>query len=81
MGVEAVENTGWRSNVRVIGLWTINQDRNAWAYMQGYGWRRIAYDNENILRDILAQLIAAKAKGSTVTFYEDQGVIKQVYAL
>jgi len=81
IGAESVENTGWRSNVRVVGLWTINQDRNAWVYMNGYGWRRIAYDNENILRDILAQLIAAKAKGSNVTFYEEQGVIKQVYAL
>jgi len=29
---------------------------------------------------MLAQLIAAKAKGSGVTFYEEQGVIKQVYA-
>jgi C1A family cysteine protease len=80
VGVEGIENTGWRSNVRVIGLWTINQDRNAWVYMEGYGWRRVAFDNENILRDMLVLLIAAKAKGKAVTFYEEQGVIKQVYA-
>jgi hypothetical protein len=29
---------------------------------------------------MLAQLIAAKAKGGVVTFYEEQGVIKQLYA-
>ena len=79
IGANGVENTGWRSNVLVQGLWSINQDRNAWAYMQGYGWRRIAFDNDNILHDMLAQLVAAKARGSAVTFYEEQGVIKQMY--
>lgn len=78
-GANGVENTGWRSNVAVQGLWSINQDRNAWAYMQGYGWRRIAFDNDNIVHDMLAQLVAAKARGSAVTFYEEQGVIKQMY--
>jgi C1A family cysteine protease len=80
MGVESVENTGWRSNVRVAGLWTINQDRNAWAYMDGFGWRKISAENDNILFDMLAQLIAAKAKGGVVSFYEEQSVIKQIYA-
>lgn len=79
IGVTGIENTGWRSNVRVVGLWAINQDRNVWAYMDGYGWRKISPDNDNILHDMLAQLIAAKAKGGTVSFYEEQGVIKQIY--
>lgn len=79
-GVEGIENTGWRSNVRIAGLWTIAQDRNAWAYMDGYGWRRIAPDNDNIVHDMLAQLIACKARGGVVSFYEEQGVIKQIYA-
>ena len=80
MGANGVENTGWRSNARVIGLWAINEDRNAWVYMDGYGWRKVSPDNDNILHDMLAQLIAAKARGGAVTFYEEQGVIKQLYA-
>lgn len=79
LGVTGIEDTGWRSNVRVVGLWAINQDRNAWAYMEGYGWRKISPDNDNILHDMLAQLIAAKARGGTVSFYEEQGVIRQIY--
>lgn len=80
LGVESIENTGWRSNVRVQGLWAIKEDRNVWAYMEGYGWRKVAPDNDNIVHDMLAQLIACKAKGGTLTFYEEQGVIKQIYA-
>ena len=80
MGANGIENTGWRSNARVIGLWAINEDRNAWVYMDGYGWRKVSPDNDNILHDMLAQLIAAKARGGAVTFYEEQGVIKQLYA-
>jgi len=80
-GVEGIENTGWQSNRRVIGLWTINEDRNAWAYFDGLGWRRVSPDNDNIFLDMLAQLTAAKAAARPVNFYEDNGVIKQVYVL
>lgn len=78
-GVEGIENTGWQTNRRVIGLWTINQDRNAWVYFEGLGWRKISPDNDNICFDMLAQLIAAKAAARPVNFYEENGVIKQVY--
>jgi C1A family cysteine protease len=78
-GVDDIRNTGWQSNQLVIGLWTIDQDRNAWVYFQALGWRRISPDNDNILFDMLAQLTAAKATGRPVTFYEEDSVIKQVY--
>jgi C1A family cysteine protease len=80
-GVDAIENTGWQSNRRVIGLWTIDQNRNAWAYFQGLGWRKISPDNDNIFFDMLSQLIAAKAASCPVNFYEEKGVIKQIYVL
>jgi C1A family cysteine protease len=78
-GVAGIENTGWQSNRRVTGLWTIDQDRNAWAYFDGLGWRKISPDNDNIFFDMLAQLSAAKAAARPVNFYEQQSVIKQVY--
>jgi hypothetical protein len=78
-GVNAIENTGWQTNRRVSGLWTINEDRNAWAHFAGLGWRKISRENDNILFDMLAQLVAAKAAGRPVSFYEVKGVIKQVY--
>ena len=78
-GVDAIQNTGWQNNRRVIGLWAINQDRNAWVYFEGLGWRKISPDNDNIFFDMLAQLIAAKAAARPVNFYEGNSVIQQVY--
>jgi C1A family cysteine protease len=78
-GVNSIENTGWQNNRRVTGLWTINQDRNAWAYFPGLGWRKISSDNDNIFFDMLAQLISAKAAARPVNFFEEKGVIKQIY--
>ena len=78
-GVEGIANTGWQSNRRVIGLWAIDQDRNAWAYFDGLGWRKISPDNDNIFFDMLSNLAAAKAAARPVNFYEENSVIKQVY--
>jgi C1A family cysteine protease len=78
-GVTGIQNTGWQSNRRVLGLWTIDEDRNGWAYFEGLGWRKISPDSDNIFFDMLAQLVAAKASGALVTFYEEQSVIKQIY--
>ena len=35
--VDAILNTGWQTNRRLSGLWTINEDRNAWAHFDGLG--------------------------------------------
>ncbi len=78
-GVNAIQETGWLNNQRVIGLWTINQDRNAWVYFVNLGWRKISPDNDNIFFDMLTQLIAAKAAARPVNFYQVEGVIKQIY--
>jgi C1A family cysteine protease len=78
----AVEETGWLSNRHVIGLWTVDQDRNAWAYLDGgVAWRRIAYDNDNIFANMLTELATAKAVKRPVNVFQEQGVIKQVYVL
>jgi len=77
--IDGVVETGWLNNVRVIGLWAINQDNNAWVYLANIGWRKIAPDNLNITVDMLVQLASAKAGARPVNVYQDQGVIKQVY--
>lgn len=78
-GVNGIENTGWQNNQRVIGLWAIDQDRNAWVYIEALGWRKVSPDNDNIFLDMLAQLIAAKAANRPVNFYEENSIIKQIY--
>jgi hypothetical protein len=79
--VEGVAETGWLNNTRVVGLWTIDQDRNAWAYLAGVGWRRIASNNDNIFFDLLRLLAAAKEGGRPVNVYQDNAVITQIYVL
>jgi C1A family cysteine protease len=79
--VEGILETGWLNNTAVIGLWSIDQDRNAWAYLAGYGWRRIAADNDNIFVDLLRLLVAAKEGGRPINVYQDNAVIKQAYVL
>jgi C1A family cysteine protease len=79
--VEGVLESGWLNNTKVIGLWAIDQDRNAWAYLNGFGWRRIAWDNDNIFFDLLRLAAAAKEGARPVNVYQDNGVIKQIYVL
>lgn len=69
----------WQSNKRIIGLWAINQDRNAWAFVEGIGWKRIAFDNDNIFFNLLLLLTTAKAANRAVNYYEQDGIIKQAY--
>ncbi|HEX7077870.1 MAG TPA: C1 family peptidase [Candidatus Eisenbacteria bacterium] len=79
--VDGIEATGWQYNKRVIGLWAIDQTRNAWVYVDGLGWRKISPDNDNIFFSMLAELVLAKAAARPVNFHEVQGTIKQVYVL
>ncbi|WGG50622.1 C1 family peptidase [Rugamonas sp. DEMB1] len=78
-GVDGIENTGWQNNARVLGLWTVNQERNAWVYFDALGWRQISSDTDTVFYDMLSQMIAAKAAARPVTFYEENSVIKQAY--
>ncbi|MFN7930139.1 MAG: C1 family peptidase [Blastocatellia bacterium] len=71
----------WQNNKRIVGLWSNNADRNAYVYVDGIGWKRITGDNDNIHLNMLAQLIAAKAANRPVNYFEESGVIKQVYVL
>jgi len=77
VGIEVTD--GWITNKMITGLWSIDQDRNAWVYVDGDGWKKIAYDNDVIFYNMLSELIAAKGSGSTVNLNVSSGAITQVY--
>lgn len=77
--VVAIAETGWVRDTRVVGLWTNNNDRNAWVYVQNVGWRKLSPSNDNVVFDMLTQLMEAKTNKRRVDFYQEDGVIKQVY--
>lgn len=79
--VEGIGDLPWQNNKRILGLWTIDQDRNAWAYVETLGWRKISNDNDNIFFTMLTYLSTAKAAGRPVNLNIVQNVIKQVYVL
>jgi hypothetical protein len=70
----------WQSNVHVAGMWSINQDRNAWVYLDTVGWRKLSDASES--GAVAMNMIAAHAyqMGSTSSLYEgDDGRIEQLY--
>lgn len=70
----------WQSNVHVSGMWSINQDRNAWVYLDTVGWRKLSDASESGL--VAMNMIAAHAYqlGATASLYEgDDGRIEQLY--
>jgi C1A family cysteine protease len=71
----------WRNNLQVRGLWTNESDRNAWVYLNGVGWRKIAANDDQITLSMLAELIAAKAAARPVNVFDDGGTINQLYVL
>lgn len=77
--IDGVADPVWINNKKIIGLWAIDQDRNAWAYIESYGWRRICYDNDNIFYNMLSQLQAAKAVNCNVSVRMENNVIKEIY--
>lgn len=76
---EGVTVSGWLNSTRVLGLWAINEERNAWAYLENKGWCKVAPDNLQIFTSMLGQLASAKTGNRILNVYTDQNTIKQVY--
>jgi len=71
----------WRRNVVVDGLYAYGpQNRNAWAHFKDIGWKRLWPDHDAQVVNQMAQLTSASARGSTVSFLEDDNRIKTLYA-
>lgn len=71
----------WHRGVNVTGMWASAEERNAWVYLEGTGWRRLAADSNSAFFALLAELIAAKSANRPVNAAEEGGLITQVYVL
>lgn len=70
----------WQSNVHVAGLWSINQDRNCWVYLDSVGWRNLSGASESGLVSLNMLASHAHQLGSSTSCYEeDDGRISQIY--
>jgi hypothetical protein len=74
----------WQNGKKIIGLWTNNNDKNAWVLVEGLGWRRISILNDAQFLSMLAVCTAAYSDRRFINFFE-VGVagsifIAQIYA-
>ena len=79
-GVEVAAQTGnWLEKKLITGLWTVNSERKASAYIDGVGWRGIAADSDIGFLAILTLLAAAKTSKAQVNVRVVNDVIQEVY--
>jgi M6 family metalloprotease-like protein len=74
-----VPDAVWLEKKQITGLWTINQERNAFAYVGGVGWRKISPDSDSIFLGMLELLSSAKASKSLVSLRVENDAIKEIY--
>ena len=66
-------------NVTIGGMWTSNHQSNAWAYLNGIGWRRISPSNAISHHAMLSIIRLARDANVAVQCDEDGSVIHTVY--
>ena len=80
-GVDSVSLRMWAKDTRVTGLWTNHADRNAWAYLSGQGWRKLASTTNAVQHTMLSQLITAKSANRRVDVLQENNEIRQLYVI
>lgn len=78
--VAGTPNTeAWLEKKQITGLWSVNQDRNAAAYVDGVGWRKVSGESDSIFLGMVTQLAAAKTNKSPVNLRVENEIIKEIY--
>ena len=63
--------TAWQNNKRIVGLYSTNNNRNSWIFVDGIGWRKFA-DSLDVANVALSMLDAhAREKSSPVNLREE----------
>jgi len=71
----------WHNNVAVVQTYASRDSQNAWAYIQGLGWRKIQTGAADGVTNMLALFAEAVANGRNVTVYADGTFVYQAYML
>jgi C1A family cysteine protease len=80
-GANSVSLRTWQNDTKVSGLWSNSSERNAWAYLQGVGWKHIVGTNDVVHAAMLAELAGAKAANRKVNALIDGNDIEQIYVI
>ncbi|MDM0077279.1 M6 family metalloprotease domain-containing protein [Variovorax sp. J2P1-59] len=69
----------WESNKAVLSTFTSPHSKNAWAYIQDLGWRKVDELTPDGVSNMFALLVDAQAYGRRVTVYVDASKVHQAY--
>jgi hypothetical protein len=70
----------WRTNVQISALWSIDEVRNAWAYVVGIGWKKLYNGRDGAFSALAALAAQARQTGRNVTLREEaDGMIYEIY--
>jgi hypothetical protein len=65
-----VRTVAWQSNRKITGLWTNNQNVNAWVWVDGLGWRKLTNPDDDVTEAMLTMAAHAKGHDRFVNFFE-----------
>jgi C1A family cysteine protease len=71
----------WHGSVTVLQTYSSSNSKNAWAYLQGLGWRKIEALSTDGVTNMLALFVDAEAHNRQVTVYADGDFVYQAYML
>jgi hypothetical protein len=70
----------WLTGKKVVALWANRGARNAHAYLDGVGWKRLADTNDSAHSSLTMLASAARQTGSTVHARDEgDGRIRELY--
>ena len=69
----------WHNNKDVTRVYTTHDSQNAWAAIQGLGWKKIKRDDADGVTNVFMVMCAARANGKTVSVHLDDDEIDIAY--
>lgn len=70
----------WQSSKTITALWSINQNRNVWAFVAGVGWVKLLDSSDNIIMQLTMLTANAKETGGQVSYRtEADGMMHEIY--
>lgn len=80
VGVASATATVWLTNKKITTLWSTDQPQNAYAAIEGEGWKRIDGSNPGAFVNLTMILSAAAQTGALCRIQLTDNVITTVYA-
>jgi hypothetical protein len=72
--------TAWHNNKKITAMWCNSSQRNAYASVQGIGWKRISNANDSSFVTLVALLsLAEQTNANTKLRIEGDGEIHEAY--